>query len=90
MVTVFLMRYEIWELDRQPYNTKGRGGFQHLIVTLRQRVDRTTGRLVLDGSLLERIARYAFDYGHGGWESRLQRIFSRSLGPSLGRVSNAA
>jgi len=34
---------------------------------------------------LERIPRYAFDYGNGGFEGRLRRIFERHLGPNLNR-----
>jgi hypothetical protein len=32
-----------------------------------------------------RIPKYAFDYKQDGWEDRLKAIFSRTLGPNLGR-----
>jgi len=48
-------------------------------------------RLVLSGLLLDRIARYAFKYRNGGWQSRLRRIFGRTLGPTLdGRAGQKA
>jgi hypothetical protein len=90
-MTVVLNSTEIAELDRQHVSTKGDGGWQRLIVTLQTRLDRTTGRLVFNDGDLERISRYAFDYGSGGWENRLQKIFGRTLGPTLGgRPSRAA
>ena len=84
-MTVFLNTQEIAELDRQNPSTRSNGGFQGLIVSLAQRVDRATGRLNLTPKDLERITRYAFKYKRGGWQGRLERIFGRNLGPSLGR-----
>jgi hypothetical protein len=81
---------ELAELDRQQPFTKTDGGWQRLLVTVQERVDRGTRELVLDAGDIERIARYAFDYGHGGWEDRLMFIFGRTLGPELGRASRAA
>jgi hypothetical protein len=49
------------------------------------KVNRHSWRLDLDEQDLERIPRYAFDYGNGGWESRLRGIFEPTLGASLGR-----
>jgi hypothetical protein len=66
-------------------SVKGNGGFQQLLVNFRKRVDVKTGILALSEEHRERIARYAFDYGNGGWEDRLVAIFGRSLGPKLGR-----
>ena len=74
---------EIAELERQAPNTKANGGWQSLLVTLQCLVDRRTGRLVLNSRRLERIHRYAFNYRKGGWQRRLQRIFGRTLGPTL-------
>jgi hypothetical protein len=90
MTTVILTPGELAELDLQNPATKSEGGFQGLLVAFQQRVDRANRRLVLTVTDLERIARYAFDYGHGGWESRLQHIFGRSLGGDLGRRRHAA
>ncbi len=63
----------------------GTGGFQNLLRRLGTRVDRGTGQLRLSALDLERIPRYAFDYGNGGWENRLRDIFGRHLGAGLGR-----
>lgn len=82
---VVLTVAEVAELDRQDPATRTRGGWQRLIVGLQQRVNRLTLELDLDERDLERIARYAFDYKRGGWQGRLMKIFSRSLGPGLGR-----
>jgi hypothetical protein len=89
-VRITLTVGELAELDRQNPATKANGGFQGLLVTLQQKVDRFTRELVLDGRDLDRIARYAFDYKRGGWQGRLTRIFGRTLGPTLGRVRVAA
>ena len=87
---VFLWPDEIAMLNRQHPLTRCRGGFQSLLVGLASRVDSTTGQLSLSSRDLERIARYVFDYGNGGWECRLQNIFGRSLGPTLGRIQTLA
>ena len=84
-MTVFLNPQEVAELRRQHPSTRGKGGWQRLMVDLQLKVDGATGHLALDARDLERIARYAFDYGRGGWEKRLQSVFGRSLGPNLGR-----
>lgn len=89
-MTVRLNEQEIRVLDRQHPSTRRRGGFQSLLVGLALRVERETGRLVLTSRDIERIGRYAFDYGNGGWENRLRYVFERSLGPALGRVPHAA
>ncbi len=82
-MTIYLNDVEIRELDRQHPSTKSRGGWQALMIGLQVRTDRSSGKLVLGAKDLERIRRYAFDYGNGGWEARLQHIFGRSLGPNL-------
>ena len=84
-MTVILTTGEIAELDRQHPATASDGGFQSFLVQLGRRCNRTTGELGLSDSDRERIPRYAFDYGNGGWEERLKNIFERSLGPRLGR-----
>ena len=82
---IVLTSAELAELDRQNPATKRNGGWQRLLVTLQERVNRTSRELILGGRDMERIPRYAFDYGNGGWEDRLMNIFGRSLGPNLGR-----
>jgi hypothetical protein len=56
-----------------------------LLVGLQEKLNRTSGELALDDDDLDRIPRYAFHYGNGGWESRLLAIFERHLGAGLGR-----
>jgi len=76
---------EIEVLDRQDSNSESDGGWQGLLVYLQKGVNRVTGEIALNAPDVARIARYAFDYGRGGWESRLKTIFGRTLGPNLGR-----
>jgi len=85
-VIVRLNSDEVAELRRQDVSTKGNGGWQSLIVALQAKLSPTTAELQLDNDDIERISRYAFDYGNGGWENRLQKIFGRILGPRLGRT----
>ena len=85
MQTIMLNTSEVEVLDRQDPLTERDGGFQKLLVDLQYSVDRKTGALALSDEHEEKIARYAFDYKNGGWEDRLKRIFSRTLGPNLGR-----
>ena len=85
MKTVTLNQEEREILSRQDPATESDGGYQRLLVTLQSLLDETTGVIELPNIVLERIPRYAFDYGNGGWENRLKSIFSRTLGPNLGR-----
>jgi hypothetical protein len=82
---LILNQAEIEALFRQNPNSENDGGWQQLLVTLQQRTDRRSGAIRLTPDLLERIQRYAFDYGNGGWENRLRGVFERNLGPRLGR-----
>jgi len=84
-MTINLSGGEIAELEKQNPATASDGGYQNFLVQLGNRCDRATGELILSISDLERIPRYAFDYGNGGWEERLRNIFGRSLGANLGR-----
>lgn len=63
----------------------GYGGFQSLLRRLLNHVNLITGELTLSVDDLEKLPRYAFDYGNGGWEDRLVAIFGRHLGKKLGR-----
>ena len=54
-MTIFLTRLEIALLDRQRPSTRGRGGFQSLLVGLALRVNRSRGRLVVPLADIERI-----------------------------------
>lgn len=70
---------ELAEL-RKPVS--GQGGFQSFLRALRRR-SAAGGMLRLSPTDLERVKRYAFDYGNGGWEGRLRAMFERHLGPNL-------
>ncbi len=83
MITLNAAEIEI--LFRQDPLTKDDGGWQRLLITLQELTDQTTGEIEIPPRILERIQRYAFDYGNGGWENRLTSVFGRTLGPSLGR-----
>jgi len=82
-MTVYLNSQEIEVLDRQDTNSENAGGWQSLLVRLQRILDRNSGALTLEDDDLERIHRYAFVYGSGGWEQRLLDIFERHLGPNL-------
>ncbi len=82
MKKIFLNQSEMNEL-RKP--NAGSGGWQSLLEGLQRKVDYQTGEITLTDSDVERIQRYAFDYGNGGWESRLISVFGRHLGQTLGR-----
>jgi hypothetical protein len=79
MRKVQLTPREIEILNRQDPNTKKDGGWQSLLVRLQSNVD-DQGNITLSAQDLEQIPRYAFDYGNGGWESRLTGAFGRTLG----------
>lgn len=83
MTTVTLNNREITVLMKQNPASKSNGGYQGLMVKLQSKL--VDGSLMLTSTELERIQRYAFDYGRGGWEDRFKAIFSRTLGPNLGR-----
>jgi hypothetical protein len=73
---------EIKELDRQ---SPGEGGFERLIRRLQKQLNHATSTLKITDDDLEKIQNCALDYKTGGFESRLQAIFGRLLGPKLGR-----
>ncbi|PKK88221.1 MAG: aspartyl-tRNA synthetase [Candidatus Wallbacteria bacterium HGW-Wallbacteria-1] len=78
-----LSQFEKAELFKQNPATMSDGGWQSLLIKLQTQTNRHTGRIYLTLKDLERIRRYAFDYGNGGWENRLTAIFARSLGQNL-------
>jgi hypothetical protein len=85
-VKITLNNTEMEVLFRQDPNTKNDGGYQSFLVQLQKNTNRAAGELTLNSQDLEKIPRYAFDYGNGGWEGRLKEIFQRHLGPQLGRL----
>lgn len=83
-MTLILNEQEYRNL-RDPKWKRGevKGGFQSLMETLLLRTNNTTKQIHLNQELFERIHRYAFAYGSGGWENALVAIFGRLLGPKL-------
>ena len=84
--TVLLNQSEIGILMRQDPSTEGDGGYQRLLIKLQRQLNRQTQEISLDAGDLRRIPDYAYSYGQGGWQDRLEGIFARSLGPRLGRT----
>jgi hypothetical protein len=87
---VRLTREEMEILLRQHESTRSHGGWQKFLVDLQGKVNPITREIELSDSDLERIPRYAFDYGQGGWENRLVGAFGRVLGSRLGHTQQAA
>ena len=58
----------------------GQGGFQALLLRFQDEVQ-STGELQLSDADADTIRRYRNEYGAGGWQERLDRIFGRTLGP---------
>ena len=83
MKVVTLNESEKEILYRQDPAEKNSGGWQSLLVILQRLLEEKTGRMHIPPHILERISRYAFKYGNGGWEGRLLGIFGRTLGPRL-------
>lgn len=82
---VFLSDEEVAALFIQyPYD-KDDGVFHSFLFHLQNKVNRYSGEIDLSSEDLERIPRYAFDYGKVRWEARMLAIFRRVLGPELGR-----
>ncbi len=52
----------------------GQGGFQSLLRSLQRNFDRKTSTVTLTGDQIEKINRYAQQYGQGGFEDRLDGI----------------
>lgn len=87
--TVILNQEEIETLNLQAPSTANDGGYQNFMIQLQSKLDCTTNELTLSDNDLSRISKYAYDYGQGGWQNRLEAIFSRTLGPRLGRIDDS-
>jgi hypothetical protein len=85
-ISIHLSDDEFDALMQQDPASRSEGGFQSLLVTLQDNTDPHTKILVLPVHLIERINRYAFDYGQARWEHTLKRIFSRALGDGLDQI----
>lgn len=57
--------------------SKNKGGFQHFLVGLKDRINKQTRELQLSPPDLERIYRYKANPKKGGWQSRFKKIFGR-------------
>ena len=80
---IVLNKEEIALLDRQDPITARDGGFQSMLVDFQKRLRRGTSELKLSDDDIDRIRKYAFEMGSGGWQTRLVGIFGRTLGPQL-------
>jgi hypothetical protein len=76
---------EVQELRRVVDHSAGRGGFQNLLLHLWYHLDEESGEIQVSYLLMERINRYAFQYGNAYWRRTLRRIFRRTLGANLDR-----
>jgi len=83
---VILNPQEMAILMQQDPRTEKDGGFQQLLVTLQKKLNTVTGNINLTGKDIERIVRYAFEYGNGGWESMLRSVFGRVLPNEFART----
>jgi len=72
-----LDKKEYAALCLQDHESKGKGGFQHFLVGLKERINKQTRLLELGPSDLERIYRYKSNPKKGGWQSRFNKIFGR-------------
>lgn len=52
----------------------GQGGFQSLLRSLQKQFDQESGVVTLNADQIEKINRYAQEYGAGGFEDRLDGI----------------
>ena len=70
------------EAERATLNepSTGQGGFQGLLARFRRELQ-PTGELELSDGDVNTIRRYRHEYGEGGWQDLLDRIFGRTLGP---------
>jgi|GEM_PF-1474889 len=68
---------EFAALSMQDDASKNKGGFQHFLVGLKNRINKQTRELHLSPSDLERIYRYKANPKKGGWQSRFKKIFGR-------------
>lgn len=59
--------------------THGTGGWQSLWSALLKKFDKATGKITLTPELRARIYRYYREYGQGGWQTRVKRVFRREL-----------
>lgn len=59
--------------------THGTGGWQSLWLALLKQFDKAQGTITLTPELRARIYRYYREYGQGGWQNKVKRVFRREL-----------
>ena len=76
-IVIKLSKEEFDLLCLQDDASRNRGGFQHFLVELKTRVNKSTKELKLNRQDLERIRRHKTTPQKGGWQSRFNKIFGR-------------
>lgn len=59
--------------------THGTGGWQSLWLAFLKQFDKSTGTITLTPELRARIYRYYREYGQGGWQNKVKRVFRREM-----------
>jgi hypothetical protein len=62
-----------------PTATHGTGGWQSLWLALQKHFDKSKGTITLTPELRARIYRYYREYGTGGWQNKVKRVFRREM-----------
>jgi len=76
---IILNEDEQYHLFRQSPSSKHDGGFQSLLVSIQETFNPTDNSVTITDEVEERIRRYYGKYKTGGYQSRLRRIFGRTL-----------
>ena len=87
MPEFILNEEEIAELNKP---VRGIGGYEALLRRLHEGLNQETGAIQVSERDTDRIRQYCADYGQGGFQDRLARIFHRVLGVDLPRRSTAS
>jgi len=59
--------------------TRGTGGWQSLWLALLKQFDKAKGTIRLTPELRARIYKYSREYGQGGWQNKVKRVFRREM-----------
>jgi len=65
------------EVQRYQRPVRGRGGFQTLLRRIARNID-SAGVLEITDNDLEKLIRYSFEYGQGGFQERTKRTARRA------------
>lgn len=76
-VKIKLNKTEYAELMKQDPSQKNKGGFQHFLVSIQNRISKSTRELELSEDDLDRILRFKSNPKKGGWQARFNKIFAR-------------